>query len=242
MSHTFVLVPGGWVGGWAWHRVARELEGRGHRVVAPTMPGMAAGDDPSAVKLSDATDHLAAEIERRDLNDVVLVAHDWSGYPVTAAAHRVTARVVKLVYWSAFVPAPCESLLDTIPGDDREALTAAAEAAGGSTILVPVPRWENRFVQTASQAVKELTYGLLRPMPWSYFADSLHAAEATIPDLPRSYLVSAQDLSLPEGDEWWADKYAPRLGVQVVAFDACHSANFTDPALVAEQLVIAAAD
>lgn len=242
MPQTFVLVPGAWAGGWIWNRVARDLEGRGHSVYAPTMPGLSPGDDPRAFKLSDASDFLVAEIERRDLNEVVLVAHDWSGYPVTAAAHRLARRISKLVYWSAFVPAPGESLLDAIPADDTDALSGAAEAGDGDSVLVPVPRWENRFLQTASQAVKEVTYGLLRPTPWSYFTQSFPAAEAAVPDLPRSYIASADDLSLPEGEEWWADKYAPRLGVQATVFEACHAAHLVTPDVVAEQLCLAARD
>jgi pimeloyl-ACP methyl ester carboxylesterase len=234
MSHTYVLVPGTWMGGWAWHPVARELERRGHRVVAPTMPGMSLGDN-GTVSLEDATDHLVAEIERFDLSKVVLVAHNWSGYPVTAAAHRVGARIARLVYWSAFVPLARESMLDAIPDDDREALTGARTA--DNRVLVPLPRWESRFVQTAPAAVKRMTYRMLRPFPWSYLSQSLTPSQGAITDLPASYIVGAQDLALPEGPESWADKYAPRLGVPPVTFDACHAANLTNPEAVAAQLI-----
>jgi pimeloyl-ACP methyl ester carboxylesterase len=240
MPHTFVLVPGAWVGAWAWHPVARELENTGHRVVAPTMPGTSAGDDPGAVSLSDATNLLVSEIKRLDLTDIVLVAHDWSGYPVTAAAHQLPDRIAKLVYWSAFVPVAGESLLDTIPSDDREALLGAAKAAGGDRVLVPFERWRNKFVQTAPEPVQELTYRLLRPAPINYFSGALSATESKTPDLPISYLVGTQDLSLDPGEESWATKYAVRLGVEPVTFDACHAAFFTTPALVAKQLVSAA--
>jgi pimeloyl-ACP methyl ester carboxylesterase len=237
MSYTFVLVHGAWVGGWVWTPVARELVARGHRVVAPTMPGMSPGDDPSRVALSDATDFLVAGIERLDADDVVLVAHDWGGYPVTSAAHRTAGRTAGLVYWSAFVPVAGESLLDTIPADDRQALTAAA--AGGG-ILVPFERWRTKFVQTAPEPVRELTYRLLSPMPTGYFAHSLSAAEAKTPDQPDSYLVGTEDRALDPGEHWWATKYAARLGVPARTFDACHAAYFTDPALVAENLILAA--
>jgi hypothetical protein len=36
---TFVLVHGSWQGGWAWDEVRRGLEERGHRALAPTLPG-----------------------------------------------------------------------------------------------------------------------------------------------------------------------------------------------------------
>lgn len=204
------------------------------------MPGMSVGDDPATTSLSDATDCLVSLIERHDLSDIVLVAHDWSGYPVTAAAHRVSKRIAKLVYWSAFVPLAGESMLDSIPPADREMLLSRAQEAGGHSILVPYERWRSNFVQTAPEAVQQLTYGLLRPQPLSHFSESLSAAEAAIPDLPLTYLTSAQDLSLPSGDEGWGETYAPRLGVEPVTFDACHAATFTAPADVAKQLLIAA--
>lgn len=237
---TFVLVSGAWCGGFVWHAVARELEKQGYGVLAPTLPGMSAGDDPGKVSLSDAIRHLAFEVVRRDLRNVVLVAHDMAGSPVTAAAHLLKRRITSLVYFAGYVPVGGESFLDAIPADDREALTAAAEAAGGDRVLVPYPRWQNRFVQTRPEEVRQVTYGLLRPHPWSYFTESLSAREAAIPDLPRSYLVGSQDLSLPFGEEWWADKYAPRLGAEPIIFDAPHAAHLTDPVLLTDELIKAA--
>lgn len=240
MSHTFVLVHGVWTGGWVWNAVAGELESRGHRVVAPTMPGTAPGEDPGAVSLSDATDHLVSRIEQLDLTDIVLVAHDWAGYPVTAATHGVLGRISRIVYWSAFAPVADESILDAIPADDRAALTAAGEASGGRSILIPFPRWQNKFVQTSPAEVQELTYRLLWPAPIRYFTGSLSAEEAKVPDVPITYLVGSQDFSIDFGEDSWATKYPPRLGVEPVMFEGCHTEYFTNPGPVADQLVLAA--
>lgn len=237
---TFVLVPGAWAGGWVWNRTARELEALGHAAIAPTLPGMSPGDDPGSFHLADTTRFLVQEINRRDLRNVVLVAHDWSGYPVTAASHQVAARLAGVIYWSAFVPAAGESLIDTIPDSDAAALTGAAKAAGGQSVLVPYPRWQNRFVQTMDENLRQLTYAHLHTEPWTYLTESLGAAQARTPDVPSAYLASSQDLALPFGDEWWADKYAPRLGVQPVFMDAAHAAYFTDPVLLAQTLVAVA--
>ena len=43
---TFVLVHGGFVGGWCWEKVVRLLEEAGHRVEAADLPGSGADDTP----------------------------------------------------------------------------------------------------------------------------------------------------------------------------------------------------
>ncbi|HZA81061.1 MAG TPA: alpha/beta hydrolase, partial [Actinomycetes bacterium] len=36
---TYVLVPGAWLGGWAWEPVADQLRGQGHEAYAVTLTG-----------------------------------------------------------------------------------------------------------------------------------------------------------------------------------------------------------
>ena len=239
---TFVLVPGCWVSGWAWHPVARYLEELGHRVVVPGLPGLAYGDDPRTVSLRDATDALVSQLERHDVSDVVLVAHDWSGYPVTAAANKVPDRVAQVTFWSAFVPVAGESLLDAVPTDDREMLLGRAEEAGGHSVLVPLERWRTSFVAPSPAPVQELTYQLLRAHPIAYMADALSADEAALPDAAIAYITATDDLSLAPGDEWWAPKYSARAGVEPTSFEGCHAAHLLDPARVGDQLIATSKD
>ena len=37
---TFVLVHGGWHGGWSWKHVREKLRGNGHLVFTPTLTGL----------------------------------------------------------------------------------------------------------------------------------------------------------------------------------------------------------
>ncbi|TAE55022.1 MAG: alpha/beta fold hydrolase, partial [Bacteroidetes bacterium] len=37
---TFILLHGSWHSAWNWHRLIPILESRGHRVIAPDLPGM----------------------------------------------------------------------------------------------------------------------------------------------------------------------------------------------------------
>ncbi len=47
---------------------------------------------------------------------MTLVAHSWGGYPATAAAHQLTGRVSKLIFYSALVPARDVTLAAGNPG------------------------------------------------------------------------------------------------------------------------------
>ena len=43
-SAPIVLVPGFWLGGWAWDEVAAALRADGHTVTAVTLPGLESAD------------------------------------------------------------------------------------------------------------------------------------------------------------------------------------------------------
>src|SRR4051794_3749270 len=109
---TYVLVPGGYQGAWSWLPVARRLRAAGHAAVTMTLPGFADGDPRTGWHLSDAVEHVVAEVERRDLKNVVLVGQSWAGYPITGAAHRLVGRLAEVVYYTAIVPARGVPLID----------------------------------------------------------------------------------------------------------------------------------
>ena len=130
-AQTFILVPGAWLGGWSWHPVARLLAERGYRALALNLPGLSYDGSPAGLRLADAVDYVAGEVERRDLSDVVLVGHSWGGYPATGAAHRLAGRVSKVIYFSAVVPEQGTPMVDEneqYGGIIRQAIAATPEA------------------------------------------------------------------------------------------------------------------
>ena len=55
-----ILVPGFWLGAWAWDEVAGTLRAGGHDVTALTLPGLESADaDRSSIGLSDHVDAIA---------------------------------------------------------------------------------------------------------------------------------------------------------------------------------------
>lgn len=118
LMSTFVIVHGGWGGGWEWSPVARLLRKRGHDVFTPTLTGMGDRAHFGADEYVGLGTHVAdvvAVLEFENLRDVVLCGASYGGMPVTGAADQATQRIALLVYVDALVPSTCQSALDLLP-------------------------------------------------------------------------------------------------------------------------------
>jgi pimeloyl-ACP methyl ester carboxylesterase len=97
-SAPIVLVPGFWLGAWAWDEVVSGLRGEGHEVAALTLPGRESADaDRSAIGLSDHVEAIC-EAVRAAGRPVVLAVHSGSGAAGYAASDRVPERIAAMVY------------------------------------------------------------------------------------------------------------------------------------------------
>lgn len=97
----FVLVPGFWLGGWAWDSVASNLTGRGHKVTALTLPGLGdAATDKGDITLDDHVKAVvdAVETDVGDTEQVVVVAHSGAGPVAYMATDRAHERLDRVVY------------------------------------------------------------------------------------------------------------------------------------------------
>jgi len=104
MSAPIILVPGFWLGAWAWDEVAATLRADGHEVTALTLPGLEAAEaDRSLIHFVDHVDAIVGAIEAAGA-PVVLVVHSAAGYSGYAASDRVPGRIAAMVY------------VDTAPG------------------------------------------------------------------------------------------------------------------------------
>jgi pimeloyl-ACP methyl ester carboxylesterase len=98
MTPPLVLVPGHWLGGWAWDEVAAALQARGDLVAPVTLPGLeSAGAGRAGLTLEDHVRALLAVVDRLP-HPVVLVAHSGGGVVATVAADRVPHQVRRLVF------------------------------------------------------------------------------------------------------------------------------------------------
>jgi pimeloyl-ACP methyl ester carboxylesterase len=130
---TFVLVPGGWKGSWAYEAVVPLLERAGQVVHAVTLTGLQPTDDNATVataNLDTHADDVLRLLDRAHLTDVTLVGHSYAGMVITAAADRAGGRISRLVHLDAFVPRDGESWWSLVNEYFREVATEGAAIAG----------------------------------------------------------------------------------------------------------------
>src|SRR6266516_6581081 len=93
-----ILVPGWWLGAWAWDEVAASLRAKGHEVTPLTLPGLESVDtDRSSVTFGDHVDAIVDAVQAADA-PVVLAVHSGTGYTGYAASDRVPERIAAMVY------------------------------------------------------------------------------------------------------------------------------------------------
>src|SRR5918999_411075 len=93
-----VLVPGFWLGAWAWDEVAAALRADGHDVTALTLPGLESADaDRSSITLADHVDAICNAVTAAGA-PVVLAVHSGAGASGYAASDRIPERIAAMVY------------------------------------------------------------------------------------------------------------------------------------------------
>src|ERR671918_336523 len=99
-----ILVPGFWLGAWAWDEVSSVLRADGHDVSALTLPGLESPDaDRSGITFSDHVQAIVDAVQAAPA-PVVLAVHSASGFSGYAASDRVPEMIAAMVY------------VDTAPG------------------------------------------------------------------------------------------------------------------------------
>ncbi len=114
---TFVLVHGGWHGGWCWQKVIPFLEEASHEVYAPTLTGLAerASELSPDVGLDTHIQDIEGLLVEKNLHGVILVGHSYGGMVITGVVDQVPERIAHLVYLDTFVPRDGESMADSSP-------------------------------------------------------------------------------------------------------------------------------
>ena len=208
---TFVLIPGAWLGGWAWSRVTPLLRAAGHEVYPATLTGLGERAHLGTPETDLATHvrDVAATLEYERLEGVVLVGHSYGGIVAAGVAERVPERIGHLVYVASAPPPDGVSLFD-LGGPDFRAAFEAAARAGGDGWRVPFPSNEVLKLYFGEHGLSAADRRWLRERavghPIATFAQPLAVRSAAAAALPRTHVRCSADPGPPAvlpGQEGW---------------------------------------
>jgi pimeloyl-ACP methyl ester carboxylesterase len=130
---NYVLVPGAWLGAWAWDEVAAVLRGAGHAVFPVTLSGLAERHGPDAAEVGQAqhVGDIVSVVEENDLSDVVLAGHSYSGIPTGQAAALIGDRLRRVVYVDSNIPIDGKSFVDGWSAEGRAWVEGQLAESGG---------------------------------------------------------------------------------------------------------------
>ncbi|XAS69488.1 alpha/beta hydrolase [Micrococcaceae bacterium Sec5.7] len=172
-----VLVPGYWLGSWAWETVSEHLRHKGHQTYPITLPGLESpATERAGMRFADHVSAVSACV--RAVGDaVVLVAHSGAGAVVTAVLDAVPHLVSRVIYLDSgpasqgAVPRPDVGPdvveLPLPPFAELEASGASLDGLDGATLQ----RFRDNAVPHPAGAVRE---------PIQLVNPARHAVPATI--------------------------------------------------------------
>ena len=232
---NFVLVHGGFHGGWCWRLVAARLRAMGHAVTHPTHTGL--GERRHLVRpdlsLDTFIDDLVNHLETEELADVVLVGHSFGGLSISGAADRVPHRIRHLVYLDSLIIQPGQTPYGTLPDDVVSQRKQSCIEVDGVRCFPPLP--VTAFGIPADHAHASWVQRQLSPQPESLYESSLELMNPVGNGLPCSYVACTQPpLPAVASSQAWA---RAQPAWQWHEMNACHDVMITEPDQLSDLLV-----
>lgn len=207
---TFILVHGLGHGGWCWEQTKRELESRGHHVLAPDLPLTSVSEDADAV---------ARLVESHE--DVVLVGHSYGGLVISAAAASRQPNIRHLVYLAAAMIGAEEDYFALMAEHSTE-LSATLIESDGTWLTVRPDSAARAFYGECDEQTAQAAIAQLRPT-------SIECWRAITPtpepwqQISSTFIVCARDAAMPPD----AQRVLARKATNTAELDTDHSPFFS---------------
>jgi len=233
---TYVLIHGSWQGGWCWKKIIPFLENKGHKVVAPDLPGHGSYKTPvQDISLQAYVDEVC-EILDAQSEPVILVGHSLGGVVISQAAEYRPDKIRKLVYLSAFLLKNGECLMQYAEQDtDALALPNLIMADDQLSATFNEDALKDAFYGDCSDEDVLWAKSLLTPQAAAPFMTPIHTTEENFGRIPRVYISCLRDrgvsLALQE------KMYTHVPCEKVIKMDTSHSPNISTPEDLAENLL-----
>ncbi|WP_427168372.1 alpha/beta fold hydrolase [Streptomyces sp. C1-1] len=192
---TFVLVPGAWLGAWAWEDTVRALREHGHTALPLTLTGLAerAEEGGPRTELDTHIADITEIVEKGDLREVTLVAHSYAAAPVSGAAGRLGDRLERVVYVDSAPFAEGMRMLDLMSPEAADELGQRVTAHGDGRRL-PMPPFEalSGSLDGLDEGRREVLRERATPQPFGTYTQRLAGPVEVGPGVDR-VLVACHD-------------------------------------------------
>jgi pimeloyl-ACP methyl ester carboxylesterase len=235
----YVMVPGAWLGGWAWDDVAEPMRRGGHRCFPVTLTGLGdrASEASRDVDLETHVDDIVQLIEREDLRDALLVGHSYGGFPVTGAADRIPERIAKVIYVDSGPAQDGAAYVDTMPSEVRETTDRLVDEEGDGWRL-PMPSWEElegTFGASAAGIDAETRRSVRdrsTPQPIGTYTRAISLKSPARTELPHVLVSCSFPLDqirqmIESGHPWFAELGGPQW--ELLEMPSSHWPMFSSP-------------
>ena len=227
---NFVLVHGGWHGGWSYRRVAKLLRQAGHEVYTPTLTGLGERSHLAVMPINLDT-HITDVVNTilwEDLSDVVLVGHSYGGMVVTGVADRISDRISALVYLDALVPEDGDTLFSLRPEFMDPFVARVAKSGGLMVAPFPASAYDTSLPEDWAWIDEKAT-----PHPFACFVQAIRLSGHSKAVAKRVYIYAAGGIC-----DGMYDRFRADAGARVISVgSSCHSIMIDSPERVAEILV-----
>ncbi len=233
---TYVLVHGTWLGGWIWAGVADRLRALGHHVYTPTLTGCGErhhliGPD---IGLDTHVADITGVIDWEGLEQVILVAHSFSGIAATGAADRRRARIRRIVFFDALIPVPgrMSGVARNPDGSLPDWWLKRAEGFEGGYAM---DFWKSYKVDMLVPPEREDLVALLRARitthPAKAWLDELVLENGGWEGLPRTCIRAMAQRYSPSSERMWGPARGP--GWQLIELAVTRMGMLTEPEILA---------
>lgn len=227
----FVLIHGAWHGGWCWHKVQAFLEERGHRVLAPDLPGH--GDDPGTTDDATMENYVERVISVLDEceSPPVLVGHSMGGAVISQVSEQAPDKIERLVFVAAMLPANGESVLGLAESNPASALRGNLEFSDdGTSVTVTDDIIPVAFYHDCDETDVTWARQKLRPQSTSALAHPVQLTEERFDRVPKQFIECIEDQAIHIASQRWM---ARRAGCLINTLNTSHSPFFSAPAATA---------
>lgn len=247
-----VLIPGAWLGGWAWEGVTEAMRAHGSQVLPVTLPGLGArvAEASPEMDIEGYVMDVVDQIVGQDLDDVVLVGHSFGGAVAAGVADRIPDRLSTVVYVDSGPMPSGSSYMDLLEGPQVEFIRRIVDERGDGW-LIPMPSSEElgtdfpASLEGIAEAELDRMRRMATPQPLGTWTQPLvrRQSEKTTA-VPKVLIATSIPLALVDqliagGHPWFAELSGPEWSFEELATG--HWPMFSRPEDLARLLLSAPA-